>query len=271
MDLEEFWIDYLKSPYIGDDGAIIGDLVLAMDSFFEGTHFKKEWMSAKEIAKKAFLVNYSDLVAMNAKPHYMLLAISFPKETSKEYLRELGNTFKELAKHYDIKIIGGDTIGSTLLTITITMIGKSENPLKRVVKEGDLLAFTGDLGSVKRDLEKLFNGEKVEKNSKFFEPIIREKFVFTAAPYLRGGMDISDGLYCDCNKLLQENGLFLQELKVIPPEIGFSGEEYEMLIAIEPKNLKKVQSIAKLTNTPLTIFAKAASRGEYYPCKSHHF
>ncbi len=271
MDLEEFWIKSIKTSYIGDDGVKIGDFVVAMDSFFEGTHFKKEWMSAKEIAKKAFLVNYSDMVAMNAKAKYMLLSISFPKETSKAFLIELSDTFKDLAKQYSIEIVGGDTIGSTLLTITITMIGTTNHLLKREVKEGDFLAFTGELGSVKKDLETLLNGKEIAKDSKFFEPKIRDKFIYNAAAYLRGGMDISDGLYCDCNKFLQQNGLFVQELKVITPQIGFSGEEYEMLVAIEPKNLKKVQSIATLTNTPLTIFAKAASKGEYYPCKSHHF
>ena len=271
MDLEEFWIKSMKNSYIGDDGAKIEGFVIAMDSFFEETHFKKEWMSAAMIAKKAFLVNYSDMVAMNAKAKYMLLSISFPKETSKAFLIELSTTFKDLAKQYNIEIVGGDTIGSTLLTITITMIGTTNLLLKREVKEGDFLAFTGELGSVKKDLDALLDGKKVAKESKFFEPIIRDTFIYTATPYLRGGMDISDGLYCDCNKFLQNNNLFLQELKVIPPHIGFSGEEYEMLVAIEPKNLKKVQSIAKLTNTPLTIFAKAASKGEYYPCKSHHF
>jgi len=85
-------------------------------------------------------------------------------------------------------------------------------------------------------------------------------------------MDISDGLYCDTNKLLKANSIYAQELKVITPKIGESGEEYEMLVAFSAKNLSRVKRIAKLTNTPLSIFAKTTNvANDIYPCGSQHF
>ncbi|NPA28048.1 MAG: thiamine-phosphate kinase, partial [Epsilonproteobacteria bacterium] len=251
MDLENYWISQLKNPYIGDDGAIVDGKIYAMDAFFEDTHFKRSWMSMEQIAHKAFMVNLSDMVAMNAKAKYMLITLNIPKDIKKEQLDRLGNRLKELAKEYEIEIIGGDTIGSTKLGLTITMIGESRAPLKRVgVKRGDLIAYTGVLGEAKKDLEKLFNGERISDNSKFYNPILRIDFVRAATPWLSAGMDISDGLYCDTNKLLELNGLFLKELKIIPPSIGESGEEYEMLIAFSPNNLDRIKKIAKYTNTP---------------------
>ena len=153
------------------------------------------------------------------------------------------------------------------------MIGTTKYPLKRDgLKDGDLLAYTGDLGSVKEDLDRLFNNERIEDNSKFYKPILRIDFIKAVTPWLSAGMDISDGLYCDTNKLLKCNNLFMQELKVIPKSIGESGEEYEMLIGFNPKHINRVKRIAKLTKTPLTIFAKATNRvGEFYPCSSQHF
>ena len=38
---------------------------------FENVHFKKEWMSLKQIAYKSMIVNISDAIVMNAKPLFM--------------------------------------------------------------------------------------------------------------------------------------------------------------------------------------------------------
>ena len=273
MDLEGYWIDKIKTIYIGDDGALIDKKVYAMDAFWEGTHFKKEWMSVEQIAYKAFIVNLSDMVAMNATAKYMLITVAFPKNVKKKFLDRLSNKFNELAKEHNIEIIGGDTIGSDRIGIVITMIGSVKTPLKRdTLNEGDLIAYTGDLGSVKVDLDRLFSGERIEDISKFYKPTLRVDFIKAVTPWLSAGMDISDGLYCDTNKFLKCNNLFMQELKVITPEIGESGEEYEMLIAFKPKYLNRVERIAKLTNTPLTIFGKATSKpNDFYPCDSQHF
>lgn len=273
MDLESYWIERMKNPYIGDDGAVIDEMVYAMDAFWENSHFKREWMSMEQIAYKAFIVNYSDMVAMNAEAKYMLITVAFPKDIKKGALERLGDEFNRLAKEHKIEIIGGDTIGSDKLGISITMIGKTKVPLRRdAIKEGDLIAYTGDLGSVKEDLEKLFSGERISDESKFYKPILRRDFVKASTPWLSAGMDISDGLYCDTNKFLKASGLFAKPLKVIEPRVGESGEEYEMLIAFPAKNLNRIERIARLTNTPLTIFATASKKEqELYPCKSQHF
>ncbi len=52
MNRESYIIESLKSDYIGDDGAIIGDTIYSMDGFYEGVHFKREWMSLSQICKK---------------------------------------------------------------------------------------------------------------------------------------------------------------------------------------------------------------------------
>jgi len=273
LDLENYLINNIKTRFIGDDGAIVEKRVYAMDAFWEDTHFKKNWMSIEQIAYKAFMINLSDMVAMNADTKYMLITVALPQNFNEEKVNRLTNTFKELAKSNNIEIIGGDTIGSDKLGIVMTMIGDCKTPLTRDgIEDGDLLAFTGELGSVKRDLDRLFDGERIPDSSKFYNPILRIDFTKAATPWLSAGMDISDGLYCDTNKLLKYNKLYLKELKPISPEVGFSGEEYEMLIAFNPNNLSKIKRIAKITNTPITIFAQATSqKQEPYPCKSHHF
>jgi len=72
MNKENYFIkQFKKSKIIGDDGAVIKhssskQLVYSADAFFENVHFKRSWMSLKQIAQKSMLVNISDAIVMNA-------------------------------------------------------------------------------------------------------------------------------------------------------------------------------------------------------------
>ncbi len=272
LDKEHYLINRLSSKHIGDDAAVIGDTLYSMDAFFEDTHFKREWMSMAQIARKAMLINLSDAVAMNAQPQYALVTVSIPTDMTHEQIDELTMSMQYTAAQYGCEIIGGDTIGGDKLHLSITIISKSDAPLLRKgLKEGDLLAYTGSLGQSKRDLDRLFKGEQIEKNSRFYEPVLRADFIAKSRPFLRTGMDISDGLYCDTNKMLDINTYGFDALMPIDEVTGFSGEEYEMLVGFAPEHLETLKTIAKETDTPLSVFAKVVNNDRRYPCKSHHF
>ncbi|NOR56120.1 MAG: thiamine-phosphate kinase [Sulfurovum sp.] len=272
MDKEQYLIDRLTSKHIGDDAAVIGDKLYSMDAFFEDVHYKRKWMSMAQIAKKAMLINLSDAIAMNANPLYALVTVSIPSDLTHEEIDELTQSLEDTAKGFGCEIIGGDTIGGDKLHLSITIISESKDPLLRTgLKEGDLLAYTGNLGESKKALDSLFKGESIAADSRFYEPTLRADFVREARPYLRGGMDISDGLFCDSNKLLHINKYGFEVLKEIDDDVGLSGEEYEMLVAFDPKHLAELEALSKSMNTPLTVFAKVANNEARYLCKSHHF
>ncbi|MCW8820735.1 MAG: thiamine-phosphate kinase, partial [Sulfurovum sp.] len=203
IDKEQYLINRLSSKYIGDDAAVIGDTLYSMDAFFEDVHFKRAWMSIAQIGRKAMLINLSDAIAMNAQPKFALVTVSIPKDMTETQIDELTLSMESTAKEYGCEIIGGDTIGGDKLHLSITIISKSDRPLLRKgLREGDLLAYTGILGESKRDLDALYRGEKIADNSRFLEPTLRADFIAKARPFLRTGMDISDGLFCDTNKML---------------------------------------------------------------------
>ena len=272
IDKEQYLINSLSSKHIGDDAAVIGDTLYSMDAFFEDVHFQREWMSIAQIARKAMLINLSDAIAMNAEPKYALITVSLPHDLSESDIDELMQSMESTAKEYGCEIIGGDTIGGDKLHLSITIISKSKKPLLRTgLKQGDLLAFTGTLGESKRDLDALFRGENIADNSRFLEPTLRADFVSKARAYLHTGMDISDGLFCDTNKLLDINKYGFDSFEDIDDSVGLSGEEYEMLVSFAPEHYGEVMEAAEATNTPLTVFAKVANNEDRYPCKSHHF
>ena len=269
---ENYFISQFKSSSIGDDAALIENVAYSKDAFFENVHFKTKWMSHYNIAKKAMLVNISDAVAMNAKPKYALLAVAMPKSISKSQMRELAKGFSDLANQYGIEIIGGDTISNSKLDITITIISKTTKPLLRSgIRDGYLIANTGKLGQSGNDLKKLLNLGKLHSKSKFIDIKLREKFISNTARHLSSGMDISDGLFSDLNKLSKVNKIGFRFYKNISKSIGCSGEEYEMLVAFDKRLRKTILRKALQSRTPLNIFAVAQRKKYTNRCKAHHF
>jgi len=270
---ENYFINqFAKSKYIGDDGAVLGKYVYSMDAFFQNVHFKTEWLSLKQIAKKSMLINISDAIVMNAKPKYALLSVAIPPHFSKKELDELAQGFNEVAKEYNIEIIGGDTISNEKLDISITIVSKTKSPVFRTGSSvGDIVCYTGDLGSVKKDLETLLDGKKVKKGSKFIEPKLNPKFFYKVAKYINSAMDISDGLFFELERLSKANKLGFDFYEDIPSSIGCSGEEYEVLFTFDPTQQKKIEKIANKYNIKLNFIA-TTTKGKYRcSCKSHHF
>jgi len=272
LNLENHFISQFSSKYIGDDGALINKYVYSKDAFFQDIHYKKEWLSYYEVAKKAMLVNISDAIAMNATPKYALLSVAMPKSMSKKDMQALAKGFKDVALHYGIEIIGGDTISNSKLDITVTIISHTTQALMRTrVRENYLFAYTGRLGRAAKELKKLFNLGKIHKQSKFTDIQLREKFVHNAQRYLKAGMDISDGLASDLDKICNLNNIGLKFYTKIDKRISCSGEEYEMLIAFDKRDLKALKRQAQKSRTPLTVFAKAQRNRYTNRCKAHHF
>ena len=272
MNLENYFISQFNSKYIGNDGAFVDGFVYSKDAFFENVHFKATWMNYYQIARKAMLVNISDAVAMNAKPSYALLSVAMPKSMAKSDMRALANGFKDAAKLYDIEIIGGDTISNVKLDITITIISKTDKPLPRNgARVGNLLAYTGSLGRSAKDLKRLLNLGKLHKKSKFVNIELREAFMAKTQGLLNAGMDVSDGLFSDLDKMATANGFGFKFRKKIAKRVGCSGEEYEMLVAFDKRYKKAIVRRAAQSRTKLTVFAIATRQKYTNRCKAHHF
>lgn len=272
MNLENYFISQFKDLRIGDDGAVIDGFVYSKDAFFENIHYKKDWLTYYEIAKKAMLVNISDAIAMNASPKYALLSVAMPSKMSIHDMKELARGFTVIAKQYGVEIIGGDTISNTKLDITITIISTVKKPLLRSgLKYGYELAYTGELGKSAKELKKLFNLGHIHKKSKFIDIKLRDKFVARTSKFLKSGMDISDGLFSDVGKMASFNKVGVKFKKTISKIVGCSGEEYEILFAFDKRDRKALLRHAALTRTKVTIFGSVERKKYTNRCKAHHF
>ncbi|WP_069637215.1 thiamine-phosphate kinase [Campylobacter pinnipediorum] len=273
MDKEAFAISCFNNEFIGDDGAVVGNFVYAKDLFVEGTHFLKHWLSLEQIGYKSMMVNISDIIVMNALPKYALLGLGIPKNTSSDDIKSISNGINIACKEYGVKIIGGDTIASDKIFISLTLIGELKNKpiFRKNLQTNDFLAFTGSLGDSLKGLRSLLNKGSVGKKSRFTKPILKDKFFYKASKFINSSMDISDGLGLDLEKLClasRKGVKFIKKLNTLQIK---SGEEYEILFSFSAKNLKKIIQISKQTRTKITIFAKA-TKGRYKSnARKHHF
>lgn len=276
MDKERYIFEKFSNKKNGDDGALVGKWVFSKDLFVQNIHFKRSWLSLRQIAVKSMLVNISDAVAMNARPKYALLGLELPKEISVIEIDELCGGFLDICKKFNIKIIGGDTISGDRISVSVTIISKTKKAVfRKGAKIGDFIAFTGNLGSVIKDFGILENGGKIDENSKIITPDLKADFFYKAAKFTTSAMDISDGLSQDLSRLLEKNGAGIKFLKNLSKDELFSGEEYEILFTFAKKNRDKILKIAKKTATKITIFGEIAELSADTKfidlSKKHHF
>lgn len=166
MDKERYIFEKFRSKFNGDDCAVIGDRAYCKDLFVEGVHFRRGWLSLREIGAKAMLVNISDMIATNARAKYALLGLALPREIGTHEIDELCAGVSETAREWGIRIIGGDTIGSDRIALSVSLIGKCKRPVFRSgARVGDLIAHTGELGGAWRDLAVLLRDEILPANS----------------------------------------------------------------------------------------------------------
>lgn len=239
-----------RASGIGDDAALLDvpsgqQLVVSTDASFEGVHFRREWLSAQEIGARAVMAALSDLAAMAAAPLGLLLALGVPESWQQE-LDEIARGVGHAAGEADCPIVGGNVTRARELSLTITVLGAAERPLRRDGARADDIVFvTGRLGGPGAALHALQAGRvpDAEHMSRFASPRARLREArWLAGAGARAAIDISDGLGADLTHLARASGVTIElEVDRIPCAAGVSpadslasGEEYELVVAFAP-------------------------------------
>ncbi len=258
---------------IGDDAAIIdvppGErLVVSTDSAVEGVHFRRSWLTAREIGYRAAAAALSDLAAMAATPLGVLVAIALPDEWRTE-LDGLADGIGEAVELCGAPILGGDLTRGGELSITLTVLGSAVAPLTRSgAQVGDRLLVTGRLGGPARAIDALAADRvpDAEWRSRLAHPVPRIREArWLAQRGATAGLDISDGLVADARHLAAASGVHLVlDLDRVPHVAGCdglaaaaSGEEYELLVTLPPS--AAIHDFEQLFHLPLTEVGRVDS------------
>ncbi len=277
------------SQNLEDDVALINfnkdfDLIISKDIFIEDVHFLKS-DGAEKIASKLLLTNLSDIASSGGMPLYYMMGFTKNSTLNDDFYQEFGKALKTLQQKFKLFLIGGDTSNSAKLFYSITIFGKVKKNkilLRKNAQNGDLIFVSNSIGEAFLGLDiKLKNLKKIENyhqkllDKHFYpQPRISLSQELINKNLSKCATDISDGLIADLSNickasklnaeiylsqipLSKESKIYLKNNPQIKlPELLTGGDDYELIFAVNPKNLDKINVLSKKLNLKLTCIGK---------------
>jgi len=265
---------------IGDDCAVFaangaGEWLITTDTLVEGVHFDRHWHPPELLGRKSIAVNLSDIAAMGGRPRFVLLSLCAPLALDADWLQEWFSGFFAMQAEYGCVLIGGDTVRSAELVISVTVIGEpvSGRILYRSgARPGDIVYVSGPLGSAAAGLA-LFQKAKQEKFEAVQwsqwqalldahlnpEPQVALGQRLASCRCVTAMQDISDGVATDLAHICEESGVGgllhaerLPFLPVLDAAAMFAGkekldlllkggEDYQLLFTVDPHRERELK------------------------------
>ncbi len=225
---------------IGDDAALVqgrSRQILTTDIAVEGVHFRRERSSGYEIGKRIAAANIADVLSMNGKTDYLLVAATLTGDESIEWIGELARGIADQARAAGALVVGGDLSRSATLSIAITAVGSTEKVVTRVgASVGESIYISSLTGWSAAGLAILSSGKALDLPSaryalqEFRAPTLDLGLDFSKASSMA---DVSDALMVQGGQMAKESSvkfeidgeLFaqsdeFQELRELADEVG---------------------------------------------------
>lgn len=247
----------------------------------EGVHFDLDFTDPLTLGKKALSANLSDIAAMGGEAEYALIGIGMDSSTPLKTASDVVQGIASRARVFGVRIVGGDTVASPQLVITITLLGKATKgkaARRSGARVGDSVLVTGSLGDSAAGLRVLSSRDPSLKRS--FPPLIDKHL--DPNPRLAEGqiatsmgansmIDVSDGLLADLNHICKMSSVgaeliadripisdqarkAAELLDLDPLDLALSGgEDYELVITAPPgKDNQIIDAIQSVTSTEVS-------------------
>ena len=277
---------------IGDDAAVMAmpagaRLVSCIDTLVQGRHFSADWEQVNQLAfqigYKAVAVNVSDLAAMGATPHSILLALALPERLACEpWLTEFAKGLFHACKLFGVALIGGDTTRNDSLILSVSAQGFLEQNTPAVYRSGaqvgNKVYVSGTLGDAAYALRNPKNEIGQELAHRLHMPTPRITLGASLAKIGATAMiDISDGLYQDLSHICQQSDVSMRlDIEQLPTSTPLAqvdlaerllcqltgGDDYELAFTL-PAHIKPPTDNTLVTciGEVIAINTKIADKG----------
>jgi len=256
--------------HFGDDVSAVdigsGKLAVIKTDMLVGKTDMPPKISLWQAARKAVVMNVSDLVAKGVKPIALLTAIGIPREMKQKDIVQIAEGLNAGAREYGAYVLGGDTNEASDIIISCAAFGVGEKKrlmLRSGAKAGDIAAVTGYFGKASAGLKILLQGlsapPKLRKTlvDSVLMPHARLKEGLSLAQTgaITASIDSSDGLAWSLHEISRSShvGFLIDRLpiseeakqlekmhKLDPIELSlYGGEEYELVVTVKPRLWKK--------------------------------
>lgn len=272
----------------GDDASAVdighGKLaVIKTDMLVGKTDVPKE-MSLWQAARKAVVMNISDLAAKGTQPIAILASLGLPRRFTEKDIEQISKGINAGAREYNAYVLGGDTNEATDLIISCSAIGISKKHLlmkRSDAKPGDIVAVTGYFGKTTAGLKFLQEGLPTPAGIKqtLVDSVLmpharlKEGISLAQTKAVTASIDSSDGLAWSLHEIAKASniGFSIDNLPIAeeaeefaninnldPVELClYGGEEYELVITVAPKLWEKAKDTVEKVGTKLIKIGKA--------------
>jgi len=261
----------------GQDCAVVrgaGRLLFTVDALVEGVHFDWRWMTPREVGRKAFLVNASDIAAMGGRARYCVVAFGVPAATPVTTLNAVQRGLVAAAQALGCGVVGGNLTRSAQLTVTVALLGDA--PRRQVTRAGarpgDRIYVTGTLGDAALALQALGG-----RGARRLSAALRRRLV-EPTPRLEAGrwlaesgvatamIDVSDGLVQDLGHVCVASGVgaVVRAADVprsaaarriaadVDARVLCGGEDYELAFCVGPRHVWRLEAARARLGCPIT-------------------
>src|SRR5262249_14263630 len=273
----------------GDDAAVLSsapaDLVLTTDLLVEGVDFLPD-ENPETIGRRALAINLSDMAAMGGRPEFFLLSVAFPAERGREFPLAVARGALARALPYGIDLVGGDLSDARQIVVSVLLGGRIDRaPVTRSgAKAGDLLFLSGWPGRAAAGLRlarrravggKVVNLDPEQEKELITayrdpEPRVELGLWLGREGIAHAAIDVSDGLGLDASRLARSSGVRVvldraripvsssiaavaADLREDPFDwILSGGDDYELLFAVAPENVSRIEEHGAEQKVPLT-------------------
>jgi thiamine-monophosphate kinase len=219
---------------------------------------------------------------MGGIPRYALVSLALPGRTDVEDVASLYRGMIDLAKRFEVVLVGGNMSSAPLISVHVTVLGAAANSdrllTRSAARPGDKVAVTGHLGAAAAGLEMLSRRMLLDKESTSSlggafvrpQPRVAEGRLLVEQG-VRTGIDISDGLLPDLRHICEASKVGARiEIARIPVhpavEANFGsralefalggGEDYEILFTTSDGVIAKVMAAA---SCPVTVIGEVTA------------
>jgi thiamine-monophosphate kinase len=210
---------------IGDDAAVVqgsAQQILTTDVAVEGVHFRSDWSTAHEIGQRIAAANIADVLAMNGKCDYLLVAATLTGNESLDWIRDLAQGIQDQASAAGAVVVGGDLARSQTLSIAITAVGHADKVIGRSgAKPGDTIYLSSLTGWSAAGLSMLQSGKHLSEKAikRYKVPQIDHAVDFSKATSMS---DVSDAVMVQGAQMAKASGVgFSLHLTLIEKAEGF--------------------------------------------------